>query len=170
MTRDGEEVRLHLHLTDCTENRHTHASRHDLTYRGLFALLDDVSTIVNAIVANFAEGLEFNPAGTGPDPIVDSLALEGNTSDFSGSGATLFAAGSKNRSFAGHSLDGVLPGVNEAATSSKWALTRPLQICPPLEVQPVPPVSRRRKAPKPLRRCGTRRHIPSGFLNEEAPS
>ncbi|MCB2113148.1 MAG: hypothetical protein KDD85_06310 [Parvularculaceae bacterium] len=73
-------------------------------------------TIVNAIVANFAEGLEFNPAGTGPDPIVDSLALEGNTSDFSGSGATLFAAGSKNRSFAGHSLDGVLPGVNEAAT------------------------------------------------------
>ncbi|MGE0183959.1 MAG: hypothetical protein AB7F91_16875 [Parvularculaceae bacterium] len=72
--------------------------------------------IINAVVTNFAEGLEFNPAGTGPDPVIDSVALEGNTSDFAGSGATLFGAGANNRSFAGNSLDGVLPGVNEAAT------------------------------------------------------
>ncbi|MEZ5897495.1 MAG: hypothetical protein R3C40_05425 [Parvularculaceae bacterium] len=70
-------------------------------------------TIINAIVTNFAEGLEWGMAGTGPAPVIDSLALAGNVADFSGDGATLFAAGANNRSFPSNSLNGVLPGVNE---------------------------------------------------------
>ncbi|MEL7488604.1 MAG: hypothetical protein AAGJ87_15475, partial [Pseudomonadota bacterium] len=46
-------------------------------------------TIVNAVVTNFDQGLEFNPGGTGPDPIVDSFALAGNDDQFAGSGAAL---------------------------------------------------------------------------------
>lgn len=73
-------------------------------------------TIINAVVTNFAEGLEWNPAGTGPNPVVNSIALAGNTADTAGSGATLFAAGANNRIYPSNSLNGVLPGVNETST------------------------------------------------------
>ncbi|HNS85502.1 MAG TPA: hypothetical protein PKH09_01285 [Parvularculaceae bacterium] len=86
--------------------------------------------IINAVVTNFEEGLEFNPAGTGPDPVVNSVALEGNTNDFSSSGSTLFSAGADNRLFAGNSLNGVLPGVNEAATPATDPTTVDLGFAP----------------------------------------
>lgn len=48
--RDGDDVRLHLQLTDTEPALHIHVSRHDLSYKGLFRLLDEVSTIVTATV------------------------------------------------------------------------------------------------------------------------
>lgn len=48
--REDNNVRLHLQLTDTTTGRHIHAARHDLKYSGLFALLDQVSTLVTATV------------------------------------------------------------------------------------------------------------------------
>ena len=76
-------------------------------------------TVANAIVTNFDQGLEFNPGGTGPDPVVNSLALSGNVADFAGSGAALFAAGMNNMTFAGgNTLDGVIPGVNENSVTA----------------------------------------------------
>lgn len=71
------------------------------------------ATIVNALVTNFAEGLEWNVAGTGPQPVVNSLALAGNVADFADQGQTLFNAGPNNQTFPSNSLNGVLPGVNE---------------------------------------------------------
>ncbi|MEM7642216.1 MAG: alpha/beta fold hydrolase [Pseudomonadota bacterium] len=48
--RDGDDVRLHLQLTDTEPAWHVHVSRHDLTYRGLFKLLDEIATIVSATI------------------------------------------------------------------------------------------------------------------------
>lgn len=48
--RDGDDVRLHLQLTDTEPALHIHVSRHDLSYTGLFRLLDEVSTIVTATI------------------------------------------------------------------------------------------------------------------------
>ncbi|RMA40681.1 alpha/beta fold hydrolase [Rhodophyticola porphyridii] len=48
--RDGDDVRLHLQLTDTEPALHIHVSRHDLAYDGLFRLLDEISTIVTATV------------------------------------------------------------------------------------------------------------------------
>ncbi|MCV3273887.1 alpha/beta fold hydrolase [Roseobacter sinensis] len=48
--RDGDSIRLHLQLTDTEPAVHIHVSRHDLTYRGLFALLDEIATIVSATI------------------------------------------------------------------------------------------------------------------------
>lgn len=48
--RDGDEVRLHLQLTDTAPAVHIHVSRHDLTYCGLFKLLDEIATIVSATI------------------------------------------------------------------------------------------------------------------------
>ena len=70
-------------------------------------------TLVNAVITNFDQGLEFNPGGTGPNPIVDSIALSGNADQFADSGQVLFDAGANNQQFPSSSLDGVLPGVNE---------------------------------------------------------
>lgn len=46
--RDGDDIRLHLQLTDTKPALHIHVSRHELTYGGLFNLLDEISTIVTA--------------------------------------------------------------------------------------------------------------------------
>lgn len=48
--RDGDDIRLHLQLTDTEPALHIHVSRHDLSYKGLFRLLDEVSTIVTATI------------------------------------------------------------------------------------------------------------------------
>jgi TolB-like protein len=48
--RDGDDVRVHLQLTDTEPALHIHVSRHDLSYAGLFRLLDEISTIVTATV------------------------------------------------------------------------------------------------------------------------
>ncbi len=48
--RDGDDIRLHLQLTDTEPALHIHVSRHELSYQGLFKLLDEVSTIVSATV------------------------------------------------------------------------------------------------------------------------
>lgn len=76
------------------------------------------ASIVNVTVANFAEGLEFNPAGTGPNPTVRSTVLGGNTANFSGSGATLFSAGTNNITAVSSTLNGVFPGANETGTTA----------------------------------------------------
>ncbi|MFN0025101.1 MAG: hypothetical protein ACKVS5_14515 [Parvularculaceae bacterium] len=72
--------------------------------------------LANVTVANFAEGLEFNPAGTGPNPTVRSTVLGGNVVNFSGSGATLFSAGTNNITSVASTLNGVFPGANETNT------------------------------------------------------
>ena len=46
--RDGDDIRLHLQLTDTQRAVHIHVSRHELKYDGLFKLFDAVSTIVTA--------------------------------------------------------------------------------------------------------------------------
>lgn len=46
--RDGDDIRLHLQLTDTKPALHIHVSRHELTYTGLFNLFDEISTIVTA--------------------------------------------------------------------------------------------------------------------------
>lgn len=48
--RDKDKIRLHLQLTDTRPALHIHVSRHDLTYQGLFKLLDDIATIVSATI------------------------------------------------------------------------------------------------------------------------
>ncbi|MCK8484210.1 alpha/beta fold hydrolase [Aliiroseovarius sp. S2029] len=48
--RDGDDIRLHIQLTDAESALHIHVSRHDLKYTGLFDLLDKISTIVTATV------------------------------------------------------------------------------------------------------------------------
>lgn len=48
--RDGDDVRLHLQLTDTEPALHIHVSRHELTYHGLFKLLDEIATIVSATI------------------------------------------------------------------------------------------------------------------------
>ncbi len=75
-------------------------------------------TLVNAVITNFDQGLEFNPGGTGPNPTVDSIALAGNDDQFAGSGQVLFDAGANNQQFPSNSLDGVLPGVNENSVTA----------------------------------------------------
>lgn len=47
---DGDDVRLHVQLTDTRPALHLHVSRHDLTYRGLFKLFDEVATIVSSTI------------------------------------------------------------------------------------------------------------------------
>lgn len=74
------------------------------------------ATIVNATVANFAEGLEFNPVGTGPNPTINSSVLAGNVASFAASGAALFGAGTNNATALVSTLNGVFPGANETGT------------------------------------------------------
>lgn len=80
--------------------------------------------IVNTVVANFTEGLEFNPGGTGPNPSVNSLRINGVTTNFSASGNTLFTAGSNNVTNAAHTLTApagfimpLNPGANETSAT-----------------------------------------------------
>ncbi|MEM0949941.1 MAG: alpha/beta fold hydrolase [Pseudomonadota bacterium] len=48
--RDGEDIRLHLQLTDTEPALHIHVSRHDMKYTGLFRLFDEIATIVTATI------------------------------------------------------------------------------------------------------------------------
>ncbi|MEM6413987.1 MAG: hypothetical protein AAF720_04950 [Pseudomonadota bacterium] len=74
-------------------------------------------SFVNSIIANFDQGLEFNPAGTGPDPLVESVVLVGNASNFGGSGATLLGAATNSGTFNASTLDGIIPGTNELSVT-----------------------------------------------------
>jgi len=66
--RDGDDVRLHLQLTDTEPALHIHVSRHNLTYAGLFKLLDEISTIVTATVQpELLEAERVNAGATDPD-------------------------------------------------------------------------------------------------------
>jgi len=69
--------------------------------------------IVNGIIANFAEGFEFNPEGTGPNPIVNSVLLLNNGSNFTAGAQALFNAGTNNFALATSTLNGVFPGGQE---------------------------------------------------------
>lgn len=65
--RDGDDVRLHLQLTDTEPALHIHVSRHDLTYRGLFDVLDEIATIVSAnIHPELIEAERIKAAATQP--------------------------------------------------------------------------------------------------------
>lgn len=73
-------------------------------------------SIINGIVTNFEQGLEFNPAGTGPNPVINSVGLLGVNADFGSSQSSgLFSNGGNNRLFPSNTLSGVFPGINEAA-------------------------------------------------------
>ncbi|WP_430449995.1 alpha/beta fold hydrolase [Rhodophyticola sp.] len=66
--RDGDDIRLHLQLTDTEPALHIHVSRHELTYTGLFTLLDEISTIVTATIhPELVEAERLKAAATGPD-------------------------------------------------------------------------------------------------------
>lgn len=95
--------------------------------------------VVNSIVTNFAEALEFNPAGMGPDPIIDAVAFSGVQSPtptlgvFAGSGAALFATGN-NTNTAANTLTApvgfttpLVPGANETAPAI--TAVNPVTIC-----------------------------------------
>ncbi|MGE0409789.1 MAG: hypothetical protein AB7P23_11090, partial [Amphiplicatus sp.] len=70
--------------------------------------------IINAIVANWSEGLEWNADGvTPPQPIVDATAINGNVKNFAGSGQTVFNAGANNKTNTSDTLVGIIPGPNE---------------------------------------------------------
>lgn len=75
-------------------------------------------TLTNIIVSNFDEGLEFNPAGTGPNPIIRSIVLVGNRANFAGSGSTLFSASTNTGTFVGSTLASLFPGVNERSVTA----------------------------------------------------
>ncbi|MCA8888637.1 MAG: hypothetical protein KDA46_07410, partial [Parvularculaceae bacterium] len=79
--------------------------------------------VINAIVTNFAEGLEWAPAGIGPDPDVDSIALDnlGVGVNFSSSGNTLFTAGANNTEYTNTLTGsaGVTPGANELSLTAQ---------------------------------------------------
>ncbi|ABD56586.1 winged helix-turn-helix domain-containing protein [Jannaschia sp. CCS1] len=46
--RDGDDIRVHLQLTDTEPALHIHLSRHDFKYEGLFKLFDEIATVVAA--------------------------------------------------------------------------------------------------------------------------
>jgi hypothetical protein len=75
-------------------------------------------TFTNVIVANFDEGFEFNPAGTGPNPVLRSVVLVGNRANFAGSGSTLFSAGTNTATFTGSTLATLFPGPNELSVTA----------------------------------------------------
>lgn len=96
--------------------------------------------IVNGIVTNFAEALEFNPAGTGADPVVNAVAFSGVQTPvplapvFAVSGATLFAAGANNTMTAANTLTAptgfttpLVPGANETAPAI--TAVNPVTVC-----------------------------------------
>ncbi len=66
--RDGDNIRLHLQLTDTEPALHIHVSRHELKYAGLFRLLDDISTCVAAIAQpELIEAERVKAAATDPE-------------------------------------------------------------------------------------------------------
>ncbi|MEO0882960.1 MAG: hypothetical protein AAFY34_09510 [Pseudomonadota bacterium] len=75
------------------------------------------ATIVNAILTNFSQGLEFDADSTLATPSVSGTIVAGNGEDLVDSEA-IFAAGTGNVEGGGVSLDGVLPGPAEIAANA----------------------------------------------------
>ncbi|MEE2691807.1 MAG: hypothetical protein VX640_09740 [Pseudomonadota bacterium] len=73
-------------------------------------------TLINGIVANASEGLEWDIDGTTPpQPVVNAFAFNGNNTQFAAGGLTVFNAGANNIQNTADSLVGVFPGPNESA-------------------------------------------------------
>lgn len=77
--------------------------------------------IVNGVVTGFGEGLEYNAQAGAPQPVVNSIAFNGNAALVAAGGANatstaLFNAGTNNRQNTVATLTGILPGPNETST------------------------------------------------------
>lgn len=74
-------------------------------------------TIINAIVAGFGSGVEYDPVVPLSDPVLKSFAVGGNASTGDAEGIALLNADATNQVFAADTLNGVIPGVNESSVT-----------------------------------------------------